>query len=255
MKNQYFADERDFVKYDLWMELADYLSTQPRLTFVPMLTGPDGTRQGGKTKYPVGNRRKCLYDFLQSCLAERRRAITELRRFFRSHTRRAYRPYKDGKGRDLYPFKIESRQKYFDNIPSGWLIDSVVLIDPDTGLQTKGPYWKRRPERYAEYGDIVKVAGRTRGDSALIVVQFPQRNANRAQGDLDYRAERLRQELASSGIGEWSVFWTAQRKSNNDKVGDLAFFVLAPRPVPSGKIEKQLPIYAERHDMAYSSST
>ena len=97
MKHQYFADERDFLKYDLWMELADHLGEQSRLTFVPMLTGPDGTKQGGKTKYAVDERRKCLYYFLQLCLSEKRRSITELRQFFASDAGRDchYQPYRD----------------------------------------------------------------------------------------------------------------------------------------------------------------
>ena len=73
VKHQFFADERDFLKYDLWIELADHLSEKPHLTFVPMLTGPDGTKQGGKSNYLVGKRRKCLYYFLQFGLCAKRR--------------------------------------------------------------------------------------------------------------------------------------------------------------------------------------
>jgi len=252
MKDQYFADERDLLKYDLWMEIADHLSEHPRLTFVPMLTGPDGTKQGGKTNYFVGERRKCSYHFLQFCLCDNRRAITELRQFFVSDAGRAYayHPYRDGKRKDLDHFEAEKRNEYFASIPSEWLSDSVVLIDPDTGLETKGPYWRKRPERYAEYADIMMVAKRTKGNSALAVVQFPQRNADRAEGDLDYRADRLRQGLRCSGIHDWSVCWIAQTKAKSAKVGDLAFFVLSPRSEATEKVDNMLPNYAERHSMA-----
>lgn len=252
MKDQFFADERDLLKYDLWMELADHLSEQFRLTFVPMLTGPDGTKQGGKTKYFVGKRRRCLYDFLQSCLCHKRRAITELRHFFVSVAGRAYayHPYRDGERQNLDHFEVERRKEYFAGIPSEWLSDSVVLIDPDTGLETKGRYWRKRPERYAEYADIMMVAKRTKGNSALVVVQFPQRNADRAASDLEYRVGRLRQKLRCSGIHDWSVYWIAQKKGKSAKVGDLAFFILAPRSGAAEKIENLLPNYVERHGMA-----
>jgi hypothetical protein len=252
VKHQFFADERDFLKYDLWMELADHLSEKPRLTFIPMFTGPDGTKQGGKTNYLVAKRRKCLYHFLQLCLCEKRRAITELRQFFESGASRAYvyHAYRDGRRKDRDHFKVEKREEYFKNIRGKWLSDSVVLIDPDTGLETEGPYWRKRPERYAKYADIRMVVKRAKGNSALVVVQFPQRNADRAKSDMDSRAERLRQELKCSEIHDWSVYWIAQKKGESDKVGDIAFFVLAPQPGPAKKVEKMLRNYAKRHDMA-----
>src|SRR5579859_2538118 len=193
MKHQYFADERDFLKFDLWMELADHLG-QCRLTFVPMFTAPDGTKQGGKRKYAVGERRKCLYDFLQSfCLPENenKRSITELRQFFASKAGRVYhyQPYRDGEKKDCDYFEHERRLDYFTNIPSGWLFNSVVLIDPDTGLETRSRYWRKKPERYATFSDIANVAKKSTGNTVLLVVQFPQYAKKVAAGDLDYRAD------------------------------------------------------------------
>ena len=112
MKDQYFADERDFLKYDLWLELAAHSSEKPRLTFIPMLTGPDGTTQGGKTDYLLGKRRKCLYHFLQFCLCDKRRAITELRQFLMPDAGRcsAYYPYRDGDRKCFDYFEDEKRK-------------------------------------------------------------------------------------------------------------------------------------------------
>jgi hypothetical protein len=219
-----------------------------------MLTGPDGTKQGGKTNYLVGKRRECLHHFLQSCLCEKRRAITELRQFFVSDASRAYvyHAYRDGRRKDPDHFKVEKRDEYFKCIRSEWLSNSVVLIDPDTGLETEGRYWRKRPEKYAKYADIVMVAKRTKGNSVLVVVQFPQWNADLAKTDLDSRAERLRQELRCCGIDDWSVYWIAQKKAKTDKVGEVAFFVLAPRSGAAEKVENTLSNYAERQGMALS---
>lgn len=207
MKHQYFADERDFLKYDLWMELADHLGEQFRLTFVPMFTGPDGTKQGGKRKYPAGERRKCLYDFLQGfCLPENEnnRSITKLRQFFASKAGRIYhyQPYRDGEKKDRDYFEHEKRSDYFASIPSEWLSNSVVLIDPDTGLETKGRSWRKKPERYAKFDDIAISAKRSTGNTILLVVQFPQFAKKVAAKDLDYRADRLRQALRVPGSPE-----------------------------------------------------
>jgi hypothetical protein len=252
MKDQYFADERDCLKYDLWMELADHLTKPKRLPFVPMLTAPDGTEQGGKTKYVVGERRECLYSFLRRCIGDGRRAITELRQFFASEIGRcyAYQPYRDGDTQRNGFFEDKGRKEYFDSIPPESLCNSVVLIDPDTGLETNGSYWRRRRERYVKYEDIVSVAKRTIGNSVLAIVQFPQRNSNLAKNDMDFRAGRLYQVLVCSGMDGWSVYWIAQKKPKTDTVGDLAFFVLVRDPGPAKKVKNILRNYAKRHSMA-----
>jgi hypothetical protein len=200
-----------------------------------------------------------LYDFLRHfCLPENenKRSITELRQYFAPDAGRDYhyQPYRDGERKDRDHFEHDKRKEYFAGIPSEWLSDSVVLIDPDTGLPTKGPYWRKSPEKYATYADIAMVAKRATGNAALVVVQFSQFNADLAKTDLDCRADRLCQELRSLEIHDWSVHWIAQRKGKSNKVGDLAFFVLAPRSGPAEKVEKLLPDYARRHDMLLGAS-
>jgi hypothetical protein len=99
----------------------------------------------------------------------------------------------------------------------------------------------------------VGVAERSADNSVLVIVQFPQRNADRVEIDLNYRAERLREKLIASENPDWSVYWIAQKKGESSKVGDLAFFVLAPRPGPAEKIENLLVDYAKRHNMRLST--
>lgn len=43
MKDQFFADQRDFLKYDLLLEILQKTPSLARLTFVPMLTPDDGS--------------------------------------------------------------------------------------------------------------------------------------------------------------------------------------------------------------------
>lgn len=63
MKNQFFADRRDFFKYDLLLELLEG-GQLSGLTLVPMLTPDDGGPDGRFTRYRCGNRRAGLYKFL-----------------------------------------------------------------------------------------------------------------------------------------------------------------------------------------------
>ena len=89
------------------------------------------------------------------------------------------------------------------------------------------------------------------GSSVILVIQFPQRNADRAERDLDHRADRLSRELRSSAAGNWAVHWLAQKKPRCAKVGDCAFFVVIPR-LGDGNIESLLSSYAKRHSMIWS---
>ncbi|HEV2175658.1 MAG TPA: hypothetical protein VGW33_00415 [Terriglobia bacterium] len=251
MKNQYFADERDFLKYDLWIEVAEHLGRSTSLTFIPMLTEPDGTRQGGKTKYELGRRREKLYVFLRHCLDAKSRSILWLREFFQPWTERRYYPYKDGTSGDTDYFSSHQREGYFDGVQADLLANSAILIDPDTGLETKGRFWRKHPERYVLYSDVVRIAKQSSGDVAIILVQFPQRNAKRRRDDLRYRADRLREKLAEVRPSGWNVHWVAPALSDG-KVGDLAFFILTPNLKNGESIERMLARYSETHRLVWS---
>jgi len=70
MKNQYFADQNDFFKYDLLLFLAEQLAGIERLSVIWMLTGDDNSQDGGKTHYQRGTGEVGLYHFLNNALAE-----------------------------------------------------------------------------------------------------------------------------------------------------------------------------------------
>ena len=82
MKNQYFADKRDFLKYDLLLELFDALPEINLLTSILMLTENDQTREGKFKQYPVGGGRKYLHAFLWGCIERGSFDVRNLREFF-----------------------------------------------------------------------------------------------------------------------------------------------------------------------------
>lgn len=65
MKNQYFGDRRDYLKFDLVIHLVENLPGIERFSYVAMLTGDDSTSDGQITSYSRGVGRQDLYDFLE----------------------------------------------------------------------------------------------------------------------------------------------------------------------------------------------
>jgi len=242
VKNQFFGDKHDYFKYDLWLQIAEAKRTK-NLTFIPMLTPNDTTKEGGRVSYSEGRRRKRLYGFLQFCLVPKRRSITRLREFFCDEPFE-YHPYRDD---DDKGFQEGSWDAYFKAVPREWLCDAAILIDPDTGLETKTDFWKRHPQKHITYRNIADLIGRCSGSSAVVVFQFLQKLASQREPDLNERSERLHETLGSAEPNPGSVHWIAEKTSNG--LGELAFFVLGVGAEGSTGLAGILEDYAEVHGL------
>ncbi len=187
MKNQYFADRRDFFKYDLLLELMEAGSSLRRLLFVPMLTAPDGRTDGRLKTYPCGARRPDLYAFLQDCRSRGVCDITELRRFFADRTFQ-YVPFAD----DCY-FRHESRDAYFAAIPDAALRGALVFLDPDNGLEvgSMGPANGHKYVRFAEMAGLL-----ARGDESSLMLVYQHLPRRPRVPYLAARSAELQSKLA-----------------------------------------------------------
>ncbi len=163
MKNQYFGDVNDFLKYDLVLTLVEKLDNTKAFTFIPMLTPNDDSGDGGLIKYD-GGRRRDLERFLKRCIRDMYRNILNLR-FFMASQDIEYRPY-----RDAEYFRHEDREEYFDSIDPEMLKGSVVLIDPDNGLEVKSMR-KRNGHKYLRYGELRRIYDGIDDDSLVLVYQ------------------------------------------------------------------------------------
>ena len=169
MKNQYFADRRDLLKYDLVLELAAALPQLRQLTLVPMLTPNDTGTDGRLTSYARGPFREDVFAFLRECLASGRRDIRELRRLFDNRPFQ-YLPYGDG------ALFSGDRGAYFAGVPDAALQSALIFFDPDNGLEPAGGA-ERRHLRYAELGAIMD---RADDHSVAVIVQFLPREQRSA---------------------------------------------------------------------------
>jgi hypothetical protein len=131
VKDQYFADKRDFFKWDFLEDLLDGCPELKCFANITMLTPPDDSKEGNLKAYEVGHRREALYKFLQSCLIEGRQKVSGMRDYFQGK-RFSYFPYRDSAET---PYTFESRDDYFAKIPQEKLQQALVFFDPDIGLQ------------------------------------------------------------------------------------------------------------------------
>ncbi len=154
MKNQYFGDNRDLFKYDLIQYIMDR-DLVSSFTFIPMLTDVALTNREYAT---AGTNNKPLVDFLNRCVKERK--ISKLYGFFPRDKIRIFKEDEE--------FSQQGRRKYFDEIDKAFLSKSIILVDPDIGLEPlRGP--KRTHIRYSNVKDLYD---RMHRSSILMIFQF-----------------------------------------------------------------------------------
>jgi hypothetical protein len=166
VKNQYFGDQRDYLKYDLLIFLAEELSGIKKLSVVWMLTEDDGSPDGGRIQYPKGARDRGLFRFLKKSLDEGTRNVARIGDYFKDA----------GYGFDYCPYGAETpllhqdRSTYFNQIPLEILSNAVVFLDPDNGLEVKSANEKTLC-KYVKYEEVRSIYERMTPDSCLVIYQ------------------------------------------------------------------------------------
>ncbi len=165
MKNQYFGDVRDLFKYDLVLKVMQGTRRLKRFVFIPMLTPDDARSDGSRTDYfraRAGTRNRELVEHLQACVVEGRRDIREIEGFLASRGLEVS-VYGDG----MHPFDRRNRAEYFTSIDDRLLYSSLILLDPDIGLEVKDA-----DEKHLMYSEVKQLYRRMRYNSALMIFQF-----------------------------------------------------------------------------------
>lgn len=194
MKHQYFADRRDFLKYELLLDLANVYSLPVRLLSLLMLTPNDDSAEGSVKTYEQGLRRRELFVFLKSCLAAGNRDVSRLRAFMRQ-VGVDYYPCRD----DAY-FTDAARSDYFVAGAAAARDHSVIFFDPDIGLETGTRNYMCRNglEKYLMYADVSIVANAAPRDAVFVVYQHLQKHKGRVRADIKDRCLRLCHAVGSS---------------------------------------------------------
>lgn len=190
MKNQYFGDNKDLFNYDLIQEIMG-AGLVEHLTFVPMLTPDDSKGYGKKydrSKARAGFKNRELMGFLDDCIRKGERDIRQVEGYFTGHgiEMTLY-------AKDTY-FTQKNRGQYFAGIAGGLLQDSLVFVDPDTGLEVKKP-----GKGHVLFSEVKELYQRMNNSSILMLFQhFPRVN------QIDYMNSRST-ELKQKVSGEFPV--------------------------------------------------
>lgn len=161
MKNQYFGDKRDYLKYDLLQETVEKMDCVNKLSFIPMLTKNDQKNDGNNRNYEMGKKRPELYRFLRGCSENNQLNILSLRRYFDGWAYE-YCPYRDEEWFENY-----NREAYFEGIPTHYLYSAVVFLDPDNGLEPL----KTRSKKHVLTMEVQHLLNRMDKDSLLVIYQ------------------------------------------------------------------------------------
>ncbi len=165
MKNQYFGDNRDLFKYDLILRVVAETDSINHFTFILMLTGNDDTGHGedrDRKRASAGRGNKPLVKFLNKFEEKSKRDIKHLESFFGKRNIRMKIYY----GKDKY-FSHQQRQDYFKQIVDELPSKSLILVDPDNGLEPEGKT-KKEHVKYCEIKTIYKHMGKS---SILMIFQ------------------------------------------------------------------------------------
>jgi hypothetical protein len=166
MKNQYFGDRNDYFKYNLLIYLAEELSGIRKLSIIWMLTKDDASGDGAKTRYSKGPGDRKLFRFLRESLDGGVRDVARMNDYFKEA----------GHGFACCSYGAEKlllhqdRANYFGQIPSENLVDAVVFLDPDNGLEVKSAT-ERNLHKYVKYEEVKSIYGKMSSDSCLVVYQ------------------------------------------------------------------------------------
>ena len=195
MKNQYFGDVNDYLKYGL---LRCFSDAGWRVGVCWMLTPDDGSRQGRKTDYlsnaSVWRRHDpFLFDALGSTIgrgAPRDVAVVERGSLipnasFFSRTVPCNKPRRSAEN------KLR-RSAWFESALAALSSSDLLFFDPDNGLEVPSKPLGVRDSRKYLYWSEVRLAWE-RGGSLLIFQHFPRENH---EAYSDRLMSRLKQEAA-----------------------------------------------------------
>lgn len=163
MKNQYFGDNRDLFKYDLIVRVIKETGLIKHFMFIPMLTENDDTGHGeDRDRKRASAGRDPLVNFLNKFEEKSKRDIKHLESFFGKCNIGMKIYY----GKDKY-FSHQQRQDYFKQIGDELPSKSLILVDPDNGLEPEGKT-KKEHVKYCEIKAIYKHMGKS---SILMIFQ------------------------------------------------------------------------------------
>lgn len=172
MKNQYFGDVNDFLKYGILRELADDPGT---LHVSWMLTPSDGSTDGKFTEYLSDPDRwrsydPALFDFLRTEVVDRnRRAVSRIESWEGLSASFFSKPVPGG---------LAERGKWSAEMLDAIRGQRLVFFDPDNGIEVEScPMGRKKSNKYVFWTELVETWNR--GASLLVYQHFTRERRTR----------------------------------------------------------------------------
>jgi len=213
MKNQYFGDINDYLKYGLLRVIGR--ETKLRIGVCWMLTADDGRADGKKTRYldqaaVWRSYDPPLFDLLQYAVRSGKRSI-EAVETGQILPGAAYHS-------DLLNDSRDVRHQYFEGLESRVSNADLVFFDPDNGMEVRPkPKGHKGSSKYLYWDEVERFSAV--GKSLIVFQHFARVNRDRFIEDLRQRFKR------ETGAGRVGVLSTS----------NVAYFV-----VPAAAHEKVL---------------
>lgn len=179
MKNQYFGDIYDYLKYGLLRQLSCYGQVSTAICW--MLTEDDGRRDGHRIDYLYQPEKwskfdPALFKHLRRQILERK--LRNVRAIEERHLLPNSRFYSDGLTDDP-----TERHRYFEKFLEFARVAALVFFDPDTGVEVKSvKYGRKGSSRYLFWDEVEQAF--SAGHSLLVYQHMPPKPRQPLLGSL-----------------------------------------------------------------------
>lgn len=196
MKNKYFGDINDYLKYGLLRVIAG--ETGLRIGFCWMLTADDGRADGGKTRYldqaaVWRSYDPPLFDLLQQAVrsGERNIGAVEKGQLLPDVVYHS----------DLLGDSQDERHQYFGELESCTTDAELVFFDPDNGMEVRSrPKGRTGSSKYLYWDEARRFSGM--GKCLVVFQHFTRVKRDRFVADL---RQRFRLETGAGWVGVLST--------------------------------------------------
>jgi len=216
MKNQYFGDIRDLFKFDLANQILAELELN-NFIFIPMLTDDDSRNDGNKINYSLakaGHYNLDLVYYLKYKLRIKSRNANEVVDYFNFRGINSFVATER--------FTNDCRKQYFKKAIKLIKPDSIVLLDPDNGLEVKNSN-----EKHVLFSEINSIIQRMDDSSVLMIYQHFSR-----ENHINFTLRKVEQLFLVTGI-----------KSQYITDNEIIFFFLAKNIELQDSLAKVLKSY------------
>jgi len=220
MKDQYFGDIRDLFKFDITFQILKKLNLN-HFIFIPLLTQDDSRTDGSKTKFSIAKAGKYNADlsfFLQLKLKQKERKVADISDFF------DYFNIKTKVIEDY--FNNQSRELYFKKAIKQLMPSSLILLDPDNGIEVKNSN-----EKHVLFSEIGLLLNKIDDQSILMIYQHFSR-----ENHYKFTLKKITELSQQTGINPLFI-------SDND----ILFFFLSKSNAQLKKVSKTLSDYKKQY--------